>query len=53
MCNKADDAFLATLKFVCDLFVTSKMIKKLDDDYFSNDDIILVNEDYNKVIRLF
>ena len=29
------------------------MIKKLDDDYFSNDDIILVNEDYNKVIRLF
>ena len=29
------------------------MIKTLDDDYFSNDDIILVNEDYNKVIRLF
>ena len=29
------------------------MIKKLDDDYFSNDNIILVNEDYNKVIRLF
>ena len=29
------------------------MIKKLDDHYFSNDDIILVNEDYNKVIRLF
>ena len=29
------------------------MIKNLDDDYFSNDDIILVNEDYNKVIRLF
>ena len=29
------------------------MIKNLDDDYFSNDDIILVNEDNNKVIRLF
>ena len=29
------------------------MIKNLDDYYFSNDDIILVNEDYNKVIRLF
>ena len=43
MCNKAFDAFLSTLKFVPDWFVTRKMIKKLDNDLFSNDGIIFVS----------
>ena len=42
-------AFLPTLKFVPDWFVTSKMIKNLDDDFFSNYDIIFVNENCNNV----
>ena len=46
MCDKAVDVFLGTLKFVPDWFVTSKMITKLDDALFFNDDIIL-NEDSN------
>ena len=45
MCDKAVDAFLSTLKFVPIWFVTSKTIKKIDDDLLSNDDIIFVNED--------
>ena len=50
MYDKAIDSFLPTLKFVPDWFVTSKIIKKLDDDLFSNDDIIIfVNEDSNYV----
>ena len=49
MCDKAVDAFLSPLKFVPDWFFTSKMIKKFDDDLFSNDDIIFVNEDPNNV----
>ena len=49
-CNKAVDTFLPTLEFVPDWFVTSKMIKELYDDLFSNDDIILVNEDSNCVM---
>ena len=47
--NKAIDIFLPTLKFVTDSFVTSKMIKKLDDALFANDDINFVNEDSNYV----
>ena len=50
ICNIAVDTFLPTLEFVPDWFVTSKMIKKLYDDLFSNDDIVLVNEDSNCVI---
>ena len=48
-CNKAVDTFLPTLEFIPDWFVTSKMIKKLDDDLFSNGDIIFVYEDSNYV----
>ena len=44
--------FLPTLKFVPDRFFTSKMIKTLDDDLFSNDDIFFVNEDSNYVTFL-
>ena len=42
MCDKAVDAFLSTLKFLPDCFITSKMIKKLDDDSFANDEISLL-----------
>ena len=42
MCDKAVDSFPPTLKFVPDWFVTSKMIKKLDDAVFSNDDIVFL-----------
>ena len=43
MCDKPVDAFLSTLKFVSDWFVTNKMLQKLDDGLFSNDDIVFVN----------
>ena len=33
MCDKATDAFLSTLKFAPDWFVTNKKIKNLDDDH--------------------
>ena len=49
MCYKIVDAFLPALKFGPDWCVTSKMIKKLYDDLFSNGDIILFNEDSNYV----
>ena len=49
MCDKAADTFLPTSKFVPNWFITSKMIKKLDDVLFSNHDIIFFNEDSNYV----
>ena len=49
MCEKAVNAFLSALKFVPDGFVTKKMIKKLDDNLFANNDIIFVKEDSNYV----
>ena len=49
MCDKAVDAFLPTLKFLPDWFVTSKMNEKLDDTLFSNNDITFVNENSNHV----
>ena len=45
MCDKAVDAFLATLIFFPDWFVTFKLIKKLDDVLFSNVNIIFINSD--------
>ena len=33
MCDKVTDAFLSTLKFAPDWFVTNKKIKNLDDDH--------------------
>ena len=39
MCDKTVDACLQALKFVPHLFVRSKMLEKLDDPVFSNDDI--------------
>ena len=52
MCDKTVDAFLPTLKFVRDWFVTTKMIKNLDHGLFSNDSIIFVNEDSNNITLL-
>ena len=37
MCDKPVDAFLPTLNFVPDWFVTSKMLEQLDNVLFSND----------------
>ena len=44
--DKAIDDFLPTLGFVPDWFVT-RMIKRLDDALFSNDDLIFVNKNSN------
>ena len=49
MCDKAIDACLPALNLVPLWFFRSKMIKKLHDDLFSNDDVILVNIDSNYV----
>ena len=48
MHDKTIDDFLPTLGFVPDWFVT-RMIKRLDDALFSNDDLIFVNKDSNNL----
>ena len=40
MCDKAVDSYPLSLKFVPDWFVTNKIIEKLDNAEFSNDDIV-------------
>ena len=40
MCDITVDDFLPALKFVPDWFVTGKIIKKLHDALFSDDDIL-------------
>ena len=49
MCDKTLDVFLPTLKFISYWFVTSKMIKKLDEVLFSNDATIFVKVGSNHV----
>ena len=44
MCDKAVDDLLPAVKFVTDLFVRSKVIKKLDGALFNNDDMTILNE---------
>ena len=39
LCNKAVDNFLQALKFIPDWFVEIKMIKKLHNALFTDDDI--------------
>ena len=46
MCNDG----LATLKFIPDLFVTSKTVKKLLSTLYADDNILYYNEDSVKVI---
>ena len=45
MCDKAVDDFLPKLKFLPDCFVTDKMIKKLYNALFADDDILFFDED--------
>ena len=49
MYDKAVDVYLITLKFVPDMFVTNKMLEKLDKSLFSNGDIFLRDVDSNIV----
>ena len=50
MCDKAVDDFLPVLKFVPSWFVTSKMIKNLQNALFTdNDDILFFDEDFGNV----
>ena len=50
-CDEAVDACLSLLKFVPDWFVTSMMLKDLDNAVFFNDDIVFVNAYLN--VRFF
>ena len=49
MCDEAADDCLAALKLLPDLFVTSKMLEKLDNALQANDDILFYKEDFEKV----
>ena len=49
MGDKAFDDFLPALKFVPDWFVTCKIIKKLHNDLFEEDDTIFFDEDFSNV----
>ena len=49
MCDEAADDCLAALELLPDLFVTSKMLEKLDNTLQTNDDILFYNEDFEKV----
>ena len=44
MCDKVVDSFLTTLKFVPDGFVTNKMIKKLYNVLFTDDNILFFDK---------
>lgn len=48
MCDKPLDAFLPTLKFFLNWFVTNKMFEKLN-VVLSNDDMFFVNVDSDNV----
>ena len=52
MCEKFVQAFLPVSKFVPDLFVTNKMLEKLDNAVTSNDYILLVHVDSNSITFL-
>ena len=49
MCDKATDSYLATLKFVLDWFLMSKIIEKLDNAAFFNGDIFF-HDAYSNII---
>ena len=48
-CDKAVNACLPALRCVPNWFVTNKMLEKLDNTIFCNDDIIFANEDSDNV----
>ena len=47
MRDKVVDLYLLALKFVPDWFVTSKMIEKVDNSGFCNDDLFFGDIDYD------
>ena len=49
MSDKTVDDFLPTLKFVPDRFVTNKMIEKLYDALFADDNIFFFDKDSGNV----
>ena len=49
MSNKTVDDFLPTLKFAPDRFVTNKMIEKLYDALFADDNIFFFDKDSGNV----
>ena len=49
MCNKDVDALLPALKFNSDYFVANKMLEKLGNVLFSNDDTFFVDVDSDAV----
>ena len=51
MCDEAVDDSLAALKFIPDWFVTSKIIKKLITDVYTDDNILYFNESI--LVRLY
>ena len=52
MCVKAVDSYLLTLKFVPYWFVMSKMLEKLDNSVFTNEEIFYHNVDFNIITFL-
>ena len=49
MCDEDVDDCLAELKFILDCFATSKMLKKLDNIFYTNDDMLFYNKDFAKL----
>ena len=52
MCDEAFDDSLSALNFVPDWFITNKMIRKLHEALFANDDILFFDEDFGKITFL-
>ena len=50
MCDAAVDNFLPTLNFVCDWFVTSKMMKKLFTALCTDQNILYFDEDIGHIV---
>ena len=53
MCDETVDDSLAALKLIPDWFVTSKMIKKLFNVLYANENILYFNEDFGNVVFSF
>ena len=53
MHDKAINDCLATLKFVPDWFVTSKMIKKLFTALYADENILYFDEDSSNVVFIY
>ena len=49
LCDEAVDDCLASLKFITDWFVTSKMLETFHDALLNKGDILSFDEDFSKV----